>query len=200
MSIKMMNFNTNTKTGRILGAALGCFKQYGFKRTSMEDIAKAADISRPAIYNLFKNKTDVFRSLSDKFHSKTLGSAQAALVGAAPLQQRITAAVTARMGPLYTLAHDSLHGPELFDVNQSTSADINAKADDTFLRMLTSGLQEGFDTNEISGGPDALAARELAQFIIANAIGLKSFAFSAQDYETLLSKSVNTLFQGLVSK
>jgi len=195
-----MDFATNTKTDRILGAALGCFKQYGFKRTSMEDIAKAADISRPAIYNIFKSKTDVFRSLSEQFHGKTLENAKIAFSEDMNLQRRVTSALIARMTPLYALAHDSLHGPELFDVNQSTSADINAKADDTFLHMLTAALQNGFNTHEITSGQSDLAPRELAQFILASATGLKSFAFSAQDYETLLTKSVDTTFHGLAPK
>ena len=200
MSANMMDFTKNTKADKILGAALTCFKQYGFKRTSMEDIAKAADISRPAIYNLFKNKTDVFRSLSQQFHGQTLQSAAAALAVKTPLQQRIAGAMIARMSPLYALAHDSLHGPELFDVNQSTSADTNAQADDDFLQMLTDALQDGLEAKHITGGTETLAARELAQFIIASASGLKSFAFSAQDYEALLGKSVATFFQGLSPK
>ncbi len=200
MSVDMMDFTKHTKADKILGAALTCFKQYGFKRTSMDDIAKAADISRPAIYNLFKNKTDVFRSLSQQFHVQTLQNAAATLAEKTPLQQRIARAMTARMSPLYALAHDSLHGPELFDVNQSTSADINTQADDDFMQMLTAALQDGLDAKNITGGTETLAARELAQFIIASAKGLKSFAFSAKDYETLLGKSVSTFFQGLSPK
>jgi len=196
----MMNFDLNNKTERVLAASLSCFKQYGFKRTSMEDLAKAADMSRPALYLLFKNKTDIFRSLSEAFHAKTLLSAKQALADNISIQTRISAAVTARMTPLYALAHDSVHGPELFDVNQNTSGDLNAEADDTFLRMLTEALQASLATGEITGGPDGLAARELAQLIIASAIGLKTFAFSAQDYETLLGKSVATFFEGMAPK
>lgn len=196
----MMNFDPNNKTERVLAASLTCFKQYGFKRTSMEDIAKAADMSRPALYLLFKNKTDIFRSLSEAFHTKTLRAAKMALSGNAPIRQRISAAMAARMTPLYALAHDSAHGPELFDVNQSTSGDINAKADDKFLRLLSDHLQASLKSGEISDGPDGLAARELAQLILASAVGLKTFAFSAQDYETLLVKSVGTFFQGVSAK
>ena len=112
-----MNFDLNNKTERVLAASLSCFKQYGFKRTSMEDLAKAADMSRPALYLLFKNKTDIFRSLSEAFHAKTLLSAKQALADNTSIQTRMSAAVTARMTPLYALAHDSVHGPELFDVN-----------------------------------------------------------------------------------
>ena len=164
----------------------------------MEDIAKAADMSRPALYLLFKNKTDIFRSLSEAFHAKTLHAVDQALAENTPVQMRISAAVTARMTALYALAHDSAHGPELFDVNQSTSGDINAKADDDFLGKLTEALHTSLSSREISGGPDNMAARELAQLILASAIGLKTFAFSAQDYETLLAKSVGTFFQGMM--
>ena len=200
MSFMMMDFTTNTKSGRILNAALHCFKQYGFKRTSMDDIAKAADMSRAALYLLYKNKTDIFRSLSQEFHKKTLTNAQTALNSKTTLQTRIASSVIARMAPLYMLAHDSLHGPELFDVNQSISADINADADTRFLHMLTQALQCGFDKGEITTTTDDLAARELAQLIMAGAAGLKTYAFSVQDYETLLTKSIGTLFQGLAPK
>lgn len=196
----MMNFDLNNKSERVLAASLSCFKQYGFKRTNMEDIAKAADMSRPALYLLFKNKTDIFRSLSEVFHAKTLLAAEQVLAEKTSIQTRISTAVSVRMTPLYTLAHEFVHGPELFDVNQSTSGDINAKADDTFLRMLTGALQTSLAVGEITGGPDDLAARELAQLILASAIGLKTFAFSAQDYETLLVKSVGTFFEGMAPK
>ena len=192
-----MKFNLNNKSERVLDASLKCFKQYGFKRTSMEDIASASGISRPALYLLFKNKTDIFRSLSQAFHAKTLQAAQQELDTDKDIQTRICAAMTARMTPLYALAHDSAHGPELFDVNQSTSGDLNADADDTFLRMLSEVFQDGLSAGTITNAPNDLAARELAQLILAGAIGLKSFAFSAQDYETLMIKSIGTFFHGL---
>jgi len=195
-----MSFDQTNKTERALGAALSCFKQYGFKRTSMADIATAADMSRPALYLLFANKTDIFRSLSERFHGLTLEAAKTALAESAPLQTRISTAVAARMTPLYALVYDSPHGSELFDVIQSISADINADADNKFLKMLTKALQSGLKTGDITGGPNHLAARELAQLFIASARGLKSFAFSAKDYENLLTKSVATFFTGLNPK
>ncbi len=39
---------------------LGVFSQYGFKKTSMEDIASAAGISRQSIYNRFGSKEAIF--------------------------------------------------------------------------------------------------------------------------------------------
>lgn len=44
----------------ILDAALKCFLQFGYSKTSMDDVAKEANISRPLIYLKFKNKEDLY--------------------------------------------------------------------------------------------------------------------------------------------
>lgn len=42
---------------RIFKAALGCFERYGLRRTTMDDVAAAAGVSRKTVYNYFSNKT-----------------------------------------------------------------------------------------------------------------------------------------------
>ena len=42
---------------RIFKAAIGCFQQYGLRRTTMDDVATAAGVSRKTVYNYFTNKT-----------------------------------------------------------------------------------------------------------------------------------------------
>lgn len=46
----------------VLAAALGVFGRYGFQKTSMEAVAKAAGISRPGLYLLFPNKERLYRA------------------------------------------------------------------------------------------------------------------------------------------
>src|SRR4051812_8340467 len=47
---------------RVLAIALATFARYGYKKTSMEDIARAADISRPGLYFLFTAKQQLFQA------------------------------------------------------------------------------------------------------------------------------------------
>ncbi len=49
----------------IIAAARSCFLQYGFAKTSLDDIAQRAGISRPLIYRKFKNKEDILATLYD---------------------------------------------------------------------------------------------------------------------------------------
>ena len=55
----------------ILLAAFEVFSRYGYRRTSMEDIAKGAGMSRAALYLHFRNKEDIFRSLVEMFYDQT---------------------------------------------------------------------------------------------------------------------------------
>src|ERR1700679_594722 len=44
----------------VLAAALDTFVRYGYRKTSMEDVAHAAAISRPGLYLLFGSKQELF--------------------------------------------------------------------------------------------------------------------------------------------
>lgn len=45
---------------RIIDAAKSVFLKYGYRRVTMNDIASAAEMSRPALYLVFSRKEDVF--------------------------------------------------------------------------------------------------------------------------------------------
>ena len=46
----------------VLDSALDTFARFGYRKTSMEEIARAAQISRPGLYFLFASKEELFRS------------------------------------------------------------------------------------------------------------------------------------------
>ena len=50
------------KRAAVLAAAVEVFGRYGFQKTSMEAVAKAAGISRPGLYLMFPNKEQLYRA------------------------------------------------------------------------------------------------------------------------------------------
>jgi len=76
----------------ILDAAQTCFFQYGLERTRMEDIARLAQISRPALYEHFENKSAIFVALARHLIASFLQDAERELQGASPVWKRIAAA------------------------------------------------------------------------------------------------------------
>ena len=59
-AIERMEDKQVARRKAIIDAALECFLQYGFAKTSLDDIAKRAQLSRPLLYLLFKNKEELF--------------------------------------------------------------------------------------------------------------------------------------------
>lgn len=57
---------------RIMDAAVDVFFEKGVAHTTLDDIAKAADVTRGAIYWHFKNKLDVFSTLYVNLHTSIL--------------------------------------------------------------------------------------------------------------------------------
>ena len=75
----MVDANDDEKRNAILDAALGKFAAYGFARTAMADIAEAAGMSRPALYQHFANKEDIFRAMLARILDDAADKAIAAL-------------------------------------------------------------------------------------------------------------------------
>src|SRR6185369_16447908 len=53
-------------TNDILEAARRCFESKGFLKTTLQDVAKEAEISVGLIYRYFQSKEDIFASLALK--------------------------------------------------------------------------------------------------------------------------------------
>jgi TetR/AcrR family transcriptional regulator of autoinduction and epiphytic fitness len=84
---------------RALAAALEVFGRYGFRKTSMEDVARAADISRQGLYLYFANKDALFRAAVGQELDTAVGDVSRCLseegVG---LEQRVVCALDAWLG------------------------------------------------------------------------------------------------------
>ncbi|ADO68139.1 TetR/AcrR family transcriptional regulator [Stigmatella aurantiaca] len=73
----------------ILEAARGCFLQFGYSKTSLDDIAKRANISRTLIYRKFKNKEDIFSALFDFMFEERYPRAEQVLAGAGSKRDKL---------------------------------------------------------------------------------------------------------------
>jgi len=67
---------------KVVLAARWCFLNFGFAKTSLEDIAKRARLSRTLLYRIFKDKEDIFRAVFvDWFVSRHPAARRAADAG-----------------------------------------------------------------------------------------------------------------------
>ena len=76
----------------IIDAALNCFLNYGYSKTSMSDIAQKADLSRPLLYLHFKNKVDLLQAIYEHLMSHRPGEAKTILNGSGTKKDKLTRA------------------------------------------------------------------------------------------------------------
>lgn len=60
MPAKITEQEANERKLKILEAARWCFLNFGFSKTSLDDISRRAEISRTLLYRTFKDKEDIF--------------------------------------------------------------------------------------------------------------------------------------------
>ena len=89
---------------RILDAAMLVFRRQGFRRSSIEQAAEAAGLTRQALYHHFKSKEALFRAVIERLHEDALAAEIAAAAAAekegGSLADILVASVTAKLGQL----------------------------------------------------------------------------------------------------
>jgi AcrR family transcriptional regulator len=77
------------RKSKILTAARSVFLRYGFRRVTMQDIAEAADFSRPALYLLFKSKEEIFIGVYQQWVDETLAEIEREMATATTPHKKI---------------------------------------------------------------------------------------------------------------
>lgn len=113
----------DSKKTLILQAAFAAFAQYGFRRTSMQDIARAGGMSRPALYQYFRNKEAIARGLVVEYFHRAEREMRQALFADGTLEQVLDAGLVAKTGDGVELMLDSPHGLELLEFSASVAQD-----------------------------------------------------------------------------
>jgi AcrR family transcriptional regulator len=124
------------KQARALHSAYQVFLRYGFKRTTMDDIAQDAGMSRPALYLLFKNKTEIFRALAKSICDRCILSAEAALKTKLKKPEKLRAILDLAMLDVMEELANSPHGDELMGVEYELAADIDTYWHKKICRVL----------------------------------------------------------------
>jgi AcrR family transcriptional regulator len=87
----------DSRVDQVVSAALDVFGRYGYRRTSMELIAKAAGISRPALYQHFSGKDDIFLAAGERIADELVSAAETAAAADGPTADRLYQALAVKL-------------------------------------------------------------------------------------------------------
>jgi TetR/AcrR family acrAB operon transcriptional repressor len=116
---------------RILDAAMLVFRRHGFRRSSIEQAAEAAGLTRQALYHHFESKEALFRAVIERLHEEALAAEIAAATAAenagGSLADILVASVSAKLGQMAASLDGSPHVEELFSEHLLQSRDLYQK-------------------------------------------------------------------------
>lgn len=179
----------------ILTSAFQAFSAYGFRKTSMDDIAQGAGMSRPAVYQYFRNKEAIIRKLTEQYYEQKTQAVSEALAGVGSVSEILNNAIKAQTSGMAAIL-GSPHGLEMLDTTKSMSQDI-VEAGEAAL----SALYARWLVKEHSNGRVRLAdeADQTAKTITAALKGIKVTASGAEDFEQRTVQLAALLGAGLTA-
>jgi AcrR family transcriptional regulator len=172
------------RRSEVLSSALKTFARFGYRKTSMEEVARAARISRPGLYFLFASKEDLFRDAVLKTLDEDLADVARILgEGHLPIDERLLHAFDCwagrYVGPM------SRDITAVIDDNPELLGEIVVDRPERFAELITSVL--------VTSGRSPSSSAALARTLISTSIGIKHQVQDRAAYRTNLAVAIELL-------
>lgn len=178
---------------RILEAALGVFMRYGYRRTTMDDIAREVGKSRPALYLSFPSKEALLVGVVEMGFEATFRAIEAGLPGQESLPDKLMYVFELwSVRPFEQIARSPAAG-ELMSGDYTVANEVFARGAKRLAAILSGLIRAAV------ADPGALqpSAEVRARIMIAAAHGYKNVARDAQELRAFLQDLVRMTVAGL---
>jgi TetR/AcrR family acrAB operon transcriptional repressor len=190
---------------RILNAAMRVFLRHGFRRSSIEQAAEAAGLTRQALYHHFKSKEALFRAVIEQLYESGLAAeiaaANAAEKAGGSLADILLAQITARLRQLIDSFDGSPHIEELFSEHLIQARDLYQKYAALYAEQCVATVERVRRKQRLAL-PKGMTARDLARLIEMALNGAKSMHPSMRPVDAFLEDleiMLRTLVAGAVA-
>ena len=186
---------------RIIDAALRVFRRPGFRRSSIEQAAEAAGLTRQALYHHFDSKEALFRAVIERLHEDALAAeiaaANAAEKAGGGLADIVIASVSAKLRQLAASLDGSPHVEELFSEHLAQARDLYQKYAAAYAGHLATTVARTCRKQNLVLNA-GMTPRELARCIEMAINGTKS-AYPAMQPADAFLKDLETMLRTLIA-
>ncbi len=179
----------------ILDAAAGVFLRYGFKKTSMDDLAQAASLSRQGLYLHFASKEELFKATLMRVLVAARDAGRAAITRDDPdVQECLLDAFEAMHG--HVIGRPGAENmTDLLETSEQLIGRVVDEMEHAFhaeiAKLLrSSGVAATWKTMSIS-------AKDLAEQLYATSVGLKHRVSTRAEYRERMRVAVTIVCRGL---
>jgi AcrR family transcriptional regulator len=151
---------------KILVAAIKRFSKFGYRRTSINDVADEARLARATVYLYWRRKEDLFVAGLERFNVGSRNLAETAAAKKGPTPERIRAAVLAQYGATSDIVHGTTSGHELFEANLRLGGAVVEECLRHGEKLLTGLLQQGIRDGEFDLRRSSARSADIAHIIV----------------------------------
>jgi TetR/AcrR family transcriptional regulator of autoinduction and epiphytic fitness len=174
----------------LLDSALMVFVRFGYRKASMDEIARSAGISRQSLYLQFADKQDLFRASIEHHYAGALDAATDALLDKEPsIDAKLLAAFDEWLGRYVGLVEADTF--ELLADTRAIAGGIMSEHEKRFERVVVKTIAAS-----ALAGPYAAAgvtALQLSRTLHATARGIKEVSASREDFVDQLKTALKVL-------
>jgi AcrR family transcriptional regulator len=184
----------------ILDASRDLFARFGYKKTTMEDIAMALRKGKSSLYYYFKNKEEIFQAVIELESELLYSKLQEVVKTRGNAADKLRAYVTIRMETIDQLENyqkvlkEDLYGGYEF------LGSYKQKGDDLEQGLLKSVLDEGVAANIFQVKDTRLGAIGIVTALRGLEIPLFRGSANAEDLSLQLDNILNILFFGVMKR
>jgi AcrR family transcriptional regulator len=176
---------SEAKKNKILAAARSVFLRYGFRRVTMNDIAEAAGVSRPALYLLFKSKEEIFIGVYLQWVDETLAEVERTMATATTSERKLERAFEIWTVLPFEVMMNSPEAKELIECSLSFAQDALSQG----YRKFESVIVPVLATLTKKHSAKASLAPERIAHVLASAVrGFKQTATTSAELRRLIKE------------
>ena len=170
---------TETKQ-KIVQGAIGCFVHYGARKTSMNDIAREAGVSRQTLYDLFGGKDDLIRASILQITDMSLADIERQLPGCSSLGEKIDLYFHETVIKSFELLQIAREPEDLISGHNKAGADAIKEAHARMKALITRVLTEH------QGSSGTVKTEDLANYVVTVSMNFK-YVKDRDELEELLN-------------
>ncbi len=178
---------------KIIAAARHVFMRYGFKRTTMGDIAAAAGMSRAALYLVYPSKEDILTAVVTRLFAAMLDEISHGLGRFATAAEQLTFALDVWCVTGFELVQASPDATDLYESSYQFAAEVTATATADFVALVADVL----DPLVRQQATVALSSVQIAQVFASAVLGFKGIVTTTEQLRSMIARLITIVLASL---
>ena len=183
----------------IINVSRGIFARFGFKKTTMDEIAQAAHKAKSSIYHYFRSKEEIFQTVVEKESRQLKEEITDAINREGTPQKKLRAYVVTRMQVLNRMANIYSALKDEYLEHYSFIEKVRKKHLNDEVTMIKNILKEGVERRIF-----IISNLDLTAFAIITALKGLEYPLAMEDESSQTEKGIENLldilFNGIVKK